>query len=451
MAKDLSSNSPNLETANTAAPQSSFLKSLGPGLLFAGAAIGVSHFVQSTRAGADFGFGLLAVVILANVFKYPAFAFGPWYASATGTSLLEGYRRQGKWALWVYLALTLGTCFTVQAVVTVVTAGIACAVLGFAYTPPKMGALNFGPAVAMSAALMGLSAVILAAGRFKLLDLANKGLVAVLTVSTLVATLLALPKIDWANAGWLPPADALTDAAQVLRITALIGWMPSAFDVSIWHSLWTLARRGDTGTAPSVKHALLDFDIGYYGTALLALCFVTMGAGVMFHSGVKFEDNAAKFGAQVVNLYAQSLGDWSRPLLGACAVSVMFSTTLTVVDGFPRAVATLSRRFSEEEKPDGLAVLAPRVYWLAMAVMALGSLAILVAVPGTQFKFLVDLATTLSFLSAPFFAVLNHRAVFADWVPPENRPSTRMWWFSIAGIVFCAAFALYFLYVTFLA
>jgi len=29
------------------------LKSLGPGLLFAGAAVGVSHLVQSTRAGAD--------------------------------------------------------------------------------------------------------------------------------------------------------------------------------------------------------------------------------------------------------------------------------------------------------------------------------------------------------------------------------------------------------------
>ena len=34
-------------------------KKLGPGLLFAGAAIGVSHLVQSTRAGADFGWGLL--------------------------------------------------------------------------------------------------------------------------------------------------------------------------------------------------------------------------------------------------------------------------------------------------------------------------------------------------------------------------------------------------------
>ena len=32
------------------------LKTLGPRVLFASAAIGVSHLVQSTRAGADFGF-----------------------------------------------------------------------------------------------------------------------------------------------------------------------------------------------------------------------------------------------------------------------------------------------------------------------------------------------------------------------------------------------------------
>ena len=46
------------------------LKSLGPGLLFAAAAVGVSHLVQSTRAGADFGFGLLWALLLANLFKY---------------------------------------------------------------------------------------------------------------------------------------------------------------------------------------------------------------------------------------------------------------------------------------------------------------------------------------------------------------------------------------------
>ena len=47
------------------------LKKLGPGLLFAGAAIGVSHLVQSTKAGADFGLGLIWALIIANIFKYP--------------------------------------------------------------------------------------------------------------------------------------------------------------------------------------------------------------------------------------------------------------------------------------------------------------------------------------------------------------------------------------------
>ena len=43
------------------------ISKLGQGLLFAGAAIGVSHLVQSTRAGADFGFGLIWALILLSL------------------------------------------------------------------------------------------------------------------------------------------------------------------------------------------------------------------------------------------------------------------------------------------------------------------------------------------------------------------------------------------------
>ena len=66
------------------------LKKLGPGLLFAGAAIGVSHLVQSTRAGADFGFGLLWALLISIILKYPFFQFGSRFALATKTSLLDG-------------------------------------------------------------------------------------------------------------------------------------------------------------------------------------------------------------------------------------------------------------------------------------------------------------------------------------------------------------------------
>ena len=105
-------------------------RKLGPGLLFAGAAIGVSHLVQSTRAGADFGFGLIWALILINLVKYPFFQFGPRYALATGESLLEGYKRMGRGVLITYYVLNLGTMFTIQAAVTAVTAGIAAQLLG---------------------------------------------------------------------------------------------------------------------------------------------------------------------------------------------------------------------------------------------------------------------------------------------------------------------------------
>ena len=74
-------------------------KTIGPGILFASTAIGVSHLVQSTRAGAEFGFLLLGFVILANLFKYPFFEYASRYANATGTSVIDGYGKIGKYDL----------------------------------------------------------------------------------------------------------------------------------------------------------------------------------------------------------------------------------------------------------------------------------------------------------------------------------------------------------------
>ena len=106
-----------------------YLKKLGQGLLFAGSAFGVSHLVQSTKAGANFGFGLIWALVLINIIKFPFFEFGPRYAAATGENLLEGYKKLGKVFLKVYVVLSFATMFTIQAAVTIVTAGIASSLL----------------------------------------------------------------------------------------------------------------------------------------------------------------------------------------------------------------------------------------------------------------------------------------------------------------------------------
>ncbi len=412
---------------------------LGPGLLFAGAAIGVSHLVQSTRAGALYGFGLLLVIIAANVLKYPAFSFGPRYAAATGTSLLEGYRRQGPWALLLYSVITLGTMFTVMAAVTVVTAGLAKALF----------ALD-SSIVVISAGLILVCVVILAAGKYHWLDLIMKFVVAALTVLTVLATILVLPKIDWSQFR-LWPSSEQWNMKTAAFVAPLVGWMPSAVDISVWHSLWTLAKRRDTKHAPSVEESLLDFKIGYIGTAFLAVCFMLLGAGVLYGSGVRPAQSAGGFAGQVIALYTATLGEWARYLIGGCAFAVMFSTTLTVADGFPRALQALYGRFRRPEKvdEDGDGDDSKPVYWGAMAVLAIGALLVIHNIARLDFKLLIDIATALAFLTAPILAILNHRAVFATYIPEEKRPGERMRRFSLVSIGVLALVALWWLYVRF--
>ncbi len=266
-------------------------KAIGPGLLFAGAAIGASHLVQSTRAGANYGLALVAVVIAANIIKYPAFSFGPRYSAATGLSLLEGYRRLGRGALVLYGTVTLLSVFTIQSAVTFVTAGLAIALLEVSWDP-----------LWLSAAIMGLCLALLRLGSYRWLDRIVKAAVLLLTVGTILAAVLVLPRVEWGQNLW-PTADLLANKASFFFIAALIGWMPTAIDVSVWHSLWTLAKRRDTGHKPSVRESLIDFNIGYIGTAVLGLCFVLLGAGVVYGRGVSLPAGAASFSASVIGLY----------------------------------------------------------------------------------------------------------------------------------------------------
>lgn len=80
-------------------------KIIGPGVIFAASAVGVSHLVQSTRAGAVYGFAMLVFALAGLLAKYPAFLFAPSYAAATGKSILSSYRNQGIFALIFFFCL----------------------------------------------------------------------------------------------------------------------------------------------------------------------------------------------------------------------------------------------------------------------------------------------------------------------------------------------------------
>ena len=124
----------------------------------------------------------------------------------------------------------------------------------------------------------------------------------------------------------------------------------------------------------------------------------------------------------------------------------MVSTTMTVVDGFPRALSVLVDRFGGAEAPasEGRRADRTRAYWLALAALALGALVILAFFVASMRR-LIDLATTLSFLSAPVLSWLNHRAVTGAEVPAADRPGAGLRAASAAAIVAQAALATLFL------
>jgi Mn2+/Fe2+ NRAMP family transporter len=418
---------------------SNFLKSLGPGLLWAGAAIGVSHLVQSTRAGAGFGFALVWAVVMANVFKYPFFEYGTRYAAATGENLLQGYKRLGNWVLILFLVLTFGTMFSIQAAVTVVTASLLSYSSGGGLSP-----------LHWSMIILAISMFLLAVGKFSLLDKTIKVVIVALTVSTFWALFAA---VGSRGVRVLPGAVVpdIWSTTSVFFLIALMGWMPSAIDISVWSSLWTLERTKQTGYRPKLRESLLDFNIGYIGTAVISFCFLALGALIMFGSGEPLSDRGAAFAGQFISLYTKSIGEWSKFIITIAAITTMFSTTLTCLDAFPRVLKTASEMIVPRLKRESSGVEKSNqwLYWGWMVVVAGGAVILLTLLSSTM-TFMVDLATTLSFLTAPILAIINYKVVTSKHMPAEGVPPRWLKMLSWAGFVFLIGFSLIFLYFRFI-
>ena len=257
------------------------LKSLGPGLLFAGAAVGVSHLVYSTKGGAMYGFGLLWLVLMANIFKYHFFEFGPRYTAASGESLLKGYQRLGNWLLVLFVLVTLTTMFTIQAAVTIVTASLASYLFGGITTNLMLWVLI----------LLLICSGILAIGRYSILDKLMKIIIISLTIITLITVIIAFGnKTEPISFMQTFPADV----AGITFVIAFMGWMPAPLDLSVWHSLWVMEKRKDEDDF-TVKKSLFDFNVGYIGTTVLAIFFLSLGALVMYGSGEEFSPKGGEF------------------------------------------------------------------------------------------------------------------------------------------------------------
>ena len=413
---------------------SNFSKTAGPGILFACTAIGVSHLVQSTRAGADFGLMILGFVVLVTVLKYPFFEFGSRYANSTQTSIIDGYKAIGRPVLWTYFALTISSMFFVTGAVGFVTAGFFENLFGIDFLGEWTLVILFAVCVA-----------VLAVGKYTILDSMIKIIAIVLLISTVSAFLFALYNGPVEHVDGFIPKD-MWNASGIFFLLALMGWMPTALDLSSWNSLWTLERIKQTSYRPKLKETLTEFRLAYAITGILAVMFVVLGSFIFFGSGEELPNNNSSFAHKVVTLYTETIGQWSYIIIAASAFTVMFGTIIAVFDGYSRS---LQRTVHLLAGKDGMRARSNVLYVVFLIVLSAGSLAVVLQF-GNSLRDLVDFATVLSFVIAPLIAVFNLRLVTGKYLQKEHQPSIHLKALSYTGIIFLSGFAVFFLVTRFL-
>lgn len=410
-----------IEQTQTSTWQSK-IKALGPGILMASAAVGGSHIVSSAQAGALYGWSLLLLVILANLFKYPFFRFGAEYTLETGKNLVEGYAEKGKIYLGIFFILNV-----FSALVNTAAVGILCAAIVASAFPNALG-LSI---TQWSLILIVLIWAMLLFGGYKFLDGLAKWIMSALTLATVLAVIVAIIEHPEYGADFVEKTPWQMTALPF--IVSLMGWMPAPIEISAINSLWT-AEKGKTVDI-SIKDGLFDFNVGFIGTAILAVFFVALGALIQYPTGQEVQAAGAAYIQQFVGMYASVLGDWSRFLITFIAFLCIFGTVITVIDGYSRVNAeSLRLLFKKKEisqKELNVWMTATSIIGGIIIYFFQGSVA-----PMLRF------AMIASFLTTPFFALLNYLLVTG-----ENKNLAK--WLkalSILGLIFLFGFAFFFIY-----
>ncbi|GLT18328.1 membrane protein [Vibrio zhanjiangensis] len=417
-----------MDTVSTAESQNKLsllqlTRSTGPGIIMATAAVGGSHLVASTQAGATYGWQIAIVILLINLLKYPFFRASIQYTAATGESLVEGYAKLGQAFLWLFL----GVC-TISGIVTASALVLFSANL-LGHLLPFELSLSSLSIIIVLACLIALSS-----GRYRVLNTISKVIMLVLILSLVAALALAAtqtldhPARVQEQTPWSITAIGFIIAAMV--------WMPAPIEISSVTSVWLKDQLSENKV--STNFALRDFNVHYLVTLVLALAFLALGVMVFYGSGLEFSQSGVEFSNQLIEVYTSRVGQWTYCIIAAAAFFCIFGSTITVIDGYARTIAEAQRLLQEREEINH----KTSVIW--MVLIAFAALALILFWFSSVLSILY-FSLTLAFITTPFFALLNFILVSKTNLPKPFALTKPMKWLSIAGLIYLFGFlAIYF-------
>lgn len=389
-----------------------FLKNFGPGIIMASSAVGGSHIIASTQAGAYYGYQLALFIIIVNLLKYPFYRFAFDYSTIHNKTLLQGYSEKGKGYLWVFLVFN-----AFATVVNVAGGTLLSAVLLKMLIPLDLSLQVYSIFVLLTYLL------ILYYKQYKALDSVSKIIMLFLSITTLIALFLAFTQTSGEPVDFIEPNPF--QLAAIPFLIALMGWMPSPMELSVSASIWVVEK--NKLDPEYKKRRLIDFNSSYLITIILALMFMSLGALVQYGQDIT-PLSGGKFINQFIDMYAVSIGEWTRGFITFVAFICIYGTTIVAVDGYSRcnhqSIALLKDKTTKVFSHKALQYSMLFTTTVAFFVIQFFSSSI-----GKMIPF----AMTASFLSAPVFAYLNYS------LSKQYEKPTWLTILALAGLVYLAS------------
>jgi Mn2+/Fe2+ NRAMP family transporter len=411
---------PVAETAPAASRLRRLAGLLGPGIIWSMAAIGQTHVILSTYAGARFGFSLLWMVVLAHLLTYPLFEYGTRYAAATGGSLIDAYLRMRRMrgVLAVFFGVLLLTLpFLGLASLLSVTASILYA----AFPEPGFN----GWAIVTMATTAGL----IFAGRYRWLEALSLAMAGVLVLGTALAFAFQPPAAADLARGVLVPAVPVGSLAILVALMRL----PSDPSTSILLSAWAARKREawlrDGNPLDALRKSLLDLRLGYGFSLVVAIIFLCLGAVVLHPRGVDLE--GIDLALQLSRIYTETVGAWMFPLFIGVTFVAIWGGYYTAADGVSRIFQDLWYR----NRPRPTSGELSRVRILYILLIMLGSLALATGVQRPLL--LVVIAVSVGLIGYPLIYLLNIFAV-TRMLEPAYRPSRFSLAIACLGVLYAS-------------
>ncbi len=394
-----------------------FYDNFGPGIILAGAAIGGSHLLSSTTAGARFGFSLVGLILFTNIIKYPFLLVGTRFTASTGKSLLEGFYLRNPFYLPLFLVVSLITGTFTIAAVSFVTGVLLTNIPIFSNFPP----------MDLSIFVLVVSGLILLIGKYKGLDYISKFLVSLLTIFTFFAVISLLLKGNFNSnvaRSFIKPELSPWKLSNIGFLIPLMGWMPCPVELCAWPSLWMFSKNTETNYKPSLKEAELDFNLGYAITVITAIFFLTLGALTMYGTGDgMLTGSGVSFAQNLIRLFTGSIGEWSSWIIVPASFAAMFSTTLTCLDAYPRSISAIQGLLNSTDRGRMESKVEQNRFQKWMVIHIFASLVLLLIAKSGEIgvKEFVFAAMSGSFLTAPLFAWMAMDTINSKLVSQTDR------------------------------